>query len=489
MMRRSQLSDLESRLLATEEPEFGTAWFELDKFSYVRDSDVSKVDVAELISLVRLWADHDQLDARVREFNDESLYDLPIHACRALGELRAVQAIDPLLQTLESVDDDWGWEDIPRAISLIGESAVPALIEFVRDEGNSLSGRGGIIECLTNISNSATQPCCDDVQSQIGQFLIEQLRIVAEDTPPLTSFCETDDYDEVVFNSQLLCGLVELNVTEAAPLIEKAFSKNQFDCGMLGNWSKVREILGVEELGLSMPKHPIDCVAGARRRMGFGIFSDKGVFGDGEPNWDAVEEYIENAVNEFCASTQGKQVVEKNRAIGWIRPFLEMGVNYLGVTVDSMTASDVDEIVFSIFPRKVSVDADTSEEIVFELSRLWEFIDRKYGLKNAGQILDLLSHQAIDRLKGELSDANNFGFAKSMFMEGRSSGFDMTTQEGMSEFMLAYNDNLARSRMDSDHSADSGAAISPRAMTAKERKAFNKKRKKLLSQFTKKRGK
>ena len=83
-MKLARLLELESRL-AIEEPEFRAAPSELDKFSCVRGSDVANADVQELISFVRLWVDDNQFDARVCEFKSESLYDLPVHACRAVN--------------------------------------------------------------------------------------------------------------------------------------------------------------------------------------------------------------------------------------------------------------------------------------------------------------------------------------------------------------------------------------------------------------------
>ncbi len=49
-------------------------------------------------------------------------------------------------------------------------------------------------------------------------------------------------------------------------------------------------------------------------------------------------------------------------------------------------------------------------------------------------------------MEAELSDSSNFGMAKSFVMMGQEQGFDMTTQEGMNKFMLAYNASLLAGR-------------------------------------------
>lgn len=45
-------------------------------------------------------------------------------------------------------------------------------------------------------------------------------------------------------------------------------------------------------------------------------------------------------------------------------------------------------------------------------------------------------------MERELSNPANFGMAKSFFTMGTQAGFDMTTQEGLDAFMLAYNSAL-----------------------------------------------
>ena len=51
----------------------------------------------------------------------------------------------------------------------------------------------------------------------------------------------------------------------------------------------------------------------------------------------------------------------------------------------------------------------------------------------------------VARLEAELSDPTNFGMAKSIFMSGTNSGYDMTSEAGMAEFMAAYNQSLLQS--------------------------------------------
>jgi hypothetical protein len=79
------------------------------------------------------WADSDSAEVWA-----------PIHAWRALGQLRAVEAIEPLIAHLPRIDDDeddWAMEEIPHALAGIGQAAVPALALFLADSRNGLWAR------------------------------------------------------------------------------------------------------------------------------------------------------------------------------------------------------------------------------------------------------------------------------------------------------------------------------------------------------------
>ena len=45
-----------------------------------------------------------------------------------------------------------------------------------------------------------------------------------------------------------------------------------------------------------------------------------------------------------------------------------------------------------------------------------------------------------------MNDPSNFGMAKSFMMMGQQAGFDMTDQNQMNEFLLAYNENKIKAQ-------------------------------------------
>ena len=238
--------------------------------------------------------------------------------------------------------------------------------------------------------------------------------------------------------------LVELRATQAAEPIERAFASNLLDVGMMGTWEDVRRELGVQGLGLKMPENPHNSVERLRSRMGLGIFSHLPLFPDGEVDSDAVQAYYKRAYETFSQSNEAQQVIGRDGDLGWYRALLEFGVNYLGEIVDEMTVSSVTEYVLDYVPRKVSIEADAAAAIVFELQMFWQYLGRVYELPEAKSIIEWLTTDGlVARLKREMSNPANFGMAKSFFMAGTNAGYDMTSEEGLAEFMTAYNRSLA----------------------------------------------
>jgi hypothetical protein len=269
---------------------------------------------------------------------------------------------------------------------------------------------------------------------------------------------------------------MDLNASSAAEAIERAFAANRLDVSVAGDWEMVRAKLGVEGLGLEMPKnphnfHPITQLAG--QPDGFVRLP---VFGDGDLDEDAAEMYYEAAMNAFAVSPEGIEAREHFGGLGWALTFLELGVSHLGVTAKDMSVRDAKEILFDLIPCKISTEPGSARAIVFELRQFWSYVHRQFQLPHAAEIAALCDEAAADALEAELSDETNFGMAKSLVMAGLRAGFDMSTHDGMEEFIMAFNSSLSHRRQ--------GASIKPPAppkLTADEKRAFNKQRQKKLA--------
>lgn len=161
---------------------------------------------------------------------------------------------------------------------------------------------------------------------------------------------------------------------------------------------------------------------------------------DGEFDEGRIHHYVEGLMAEFAASAEAQRLPPDR--MNWVHPMLSFGFNYVGVSPADMTRHDFEEVLFELFPRKVSTDAAQAESIIAELRAFWTFAARQFAATNAATMLAVLNDGAVERLRRELANPANFGLAKSMFMTGSQSGFDMTTHEGVAAFTAAYNASL-----------------------------------------------
>src|SRR5579864_3627741 len=66
----------------------------------------------------------------------------PVHALRALSQIRSDSAIEPLIPLLDKVDDDdWLFEDLPVVFAALGPAAVAPLSAYLNDTIHSSFAR------------------------------------------------------------------------------------------------------------------------------------------------------------------------------------------------------------------------------------------------------------------------------------------------------------------------------------------------------------
>ena len=190
-----------------------------------RDYRSDGITLDHVPELITLATDEDLL---LDAWPDPSMY-APIHAWRALGQLQAEGAIEPLLKMLSigsEADLEAAYEDIPEALALIGAPALPALSTFVNDPQEDAYARGYAAEAIRKIG--VRDPV---VRDQCVTILAERL---AQARP-----------SERGFNAGLIYELTRLHAVEAAPVIEKAFADNVVDLSIQGDWESAQVRLGL----------------------------------------------------------------------------------------------------------------------------------------------------------------------------------------------------------------------------------------------------
>ena len=168
------------------------------------------------------------------------------------------------------------------------------------------------------------------------------------------------------------------------------------------------------------------------------VFDSKGMYLE-----EQAVRYEQDLMDQFAASPEGQAITESGTELGWARALIHYAITYAGVTPPAMTASDLEEVMYSLFPRKVITEPGDGTEIIQELRAFWHFLERVYHLPQAKQMLARLTPQAARRLERELQEPANFGMAKSFVLLGQEAGFDMESPEGMRAWVEAYNATVA----------------------------------------------
>lgn len=170
------------------------------------------------------------LDETLHQSSSDSAYVwAPIHAWRALGQLRATDAAAPLCQLFAHIDeyhDDWAAEDLPLALGMIGPVALPALTDYMTDYSHGFWARVAAIRGIKEIG--VQHP---NTRGECINLLADQLVQPAHGDPS--------------FNAFIICRLLDLGAVEAAPVIEQAFVDNAVDMTIVGDWEDAQIELGL----------------------------------------------------------------------------------------------------------------------------------------------------------------------------------------------------------------------------------------------------
>ncbi|HEU0080137.1 MAG TPA: hypothetical protein VFQ76_20990 [Longimicrobiaceae bacterium] len=153
----------------------------------------------------------------------------PVHAWRALGQLRAESAVEPLMELAGKLeDDDYAQGDLDRVFGMIGRAAVPALSRVLTDPRESSRVRAVAARGL-------------------DQVLVEDESTRDEVEAALVAAMEQWEGNDEDLNAWVVDALVEHQVVEAAPLMERAFAAGRVDLLLRGDWEDVQVELGLIE--------------------------------------------------------------------------------------------------------------------------------------------------------------------------------------------------------------------------------------------------
>lgn len=376
-----------------------------------------------LMQFIQAVLDYEDLDWDLLP-EPESEYwplDLAFDAGLLLSHMNLSVSIPLLVNMFEQVTDDEHLSKAAEAKEIVANfapSAAARWFEFAIRPESSAAAKSFIL-------------------AGIDALAVEHPSIREEFAPQVSQLLSDADKITPLVYGQLVAMAMHWKLTASAEDIERAFSRNQVDCGVVESWEMVRLALGVQGLGLPMPEHPLNGAAQWRRDMGVGAFSDAPLFSDGELKDSARYGYVTKAKNLFRDSGWARDSADP--ACGYkVFHFLGLGLSYLGVTAENMTEGNAAEILLELFPRKVNLAAEKIDSTIDELVAFWNYCAAVHGFEHATSMANRISSWR-EEFRRAMSNPANFGPAKRMVMAGKAAGFDMTTQAGAAAFMAQYN--------------------------------------------------
>jgi SEC-C motif/Protein of unknown function (DUF1186)/PBS lyase HEAT-like repeat len=140
-----------------------------------------------------------------------------VYALRALGQLRAVDAVAPILAFMsEAGDDEVMAEEVPVVLSLIGAAAIPVIAQFLCDLPTTVPPTIRAMEGLKKIAQR--HPACR------GECVMALTRVLKRHSQVDRSI-----------NGFAIWNLIDLAATEAMDTIRQAFQHKSVDISIVGD--------------------------------------------------------------------------------------------------------------------------------------------------------------------------------------------------------------------------------------------------------------
>jgi hypothetical protein len=160
--------------------------------------------------LIHMATDH-KLSELEEDEDEDPDYWAPLHAIRALGQLHAESAIEPLVNLLgELNEDEWMLEELPLVFGMLGPAAIPALSAYLADTSHEMYPRSYASNGITEIA---------------GRYPESREECIAIISKQLENFEENNEE----LNAFLVTNLLQIKAVETLSLIERAFKADKVD--------------------------------------------------------------------------------------------------------------------------------------------------------------------------------------------------------------------------------------------------------------------
>lgn len=211
-----------------------------------------------------VWADYinlglnqEHIPQLIQMLNDRTLHEAglkqaerwaPIHAWRALAQLKAVDALPSLIAHLRKIDedhDDWIGEEFPEVFNEIGPASIEPLSQCLADKQYREYARACAAESIASIGDTYT-----DTRDRCINVLTKTLDRCIENDP--------------FINAEIICGLIDLEAVESIEAIRSAFEEDCVDISIVGDLEDVEIDLGLRS-ERTTPKKKVPLFTGSMK--------------------------------------------------------------------------------------------------------------------------------------------------------------------------------------------------------------------------------
>jgi len=160
---------------------------------------------------------------------------VPLHAWRALAQLRDSRAIEPLIGMLDTLcEDDWALEELPVVLGMIGQKAIGPLSTFLGDSSHPLFARAMAVSGLEEIAKRDASTRNDVVKV-------------------ITDYLDAPDTDASGLNGSAVNSLLSLEARESIDTLRRLYESGNVDLFACGDIEDVEMELGLRSARSTPP--------------------------------------------------------------------------------------------------------------------------------------------------------------------------------------------------------------------------------------------
>jgi uncharacterized protein len=189
---------------------------------YLNYFNLTNADIPDLITIV---SDKKLHNAKT----DSKEVWAPLHAWRALGQIKAQEATLPLIEQFETLcHDDWALSEICKVMGMIGESAIPPLADYFLSKKHNEYSRVMAMDSLAEIAKS-------------------HLAIKSKILGIFRNYMKQPDETLKALNGLLIAQLMDLKADELIEEIRAIYQKDCLDISIPGDLEDAEIALGLRD--------------------------------------------------------------------------------------------------------------------------------------------------------------------------------------------------------------------------------------------------